>query len=236
MRRSFLLLGLVSSTGWCFELQPISREFTPSGSGAVQSYLVSNPATEPIAINITVETRALDVEGLETNRSAENDFLIYPPQFIVGPGKRQTVRVTWLGDPTAPRELAYRLVVEQLPIERLLPSATGAGPVQARVVVLTRYKGSLYVKPPHAQPRLVVASAQLASRSLLAVTVKNEGTGRVALKDVKFKVKTGELLTVFKTADLALKSSVLLPGGERRLLFPWPEGLALGAVAATITP
>ena len=56
------------------------------------------------------------LDGIETNQDANDDFIVYPPQLIVPPGTQQVIRVTWIGEPEPPIELAYRLIAEQLPI------------------------------------------------------------------------------------------------------------------------
>lgn len=237
-----IALGLCPLEAWSFDLLPISREFSPSGSGAVQSYEVVNSGKDPIAISVSVLTRSLDAAGQETNESAEDDFLVYPPQFIVGAGKRQTLRVTWLGNPVVPRELAYRLLVEQLPIDRFLPRAAEGSKLNARVIVLTRYKGSLYITPDRARSDLVVDSATPDTDSmghpLLKLTVRNRGTARTLLRESKFQVKSprSEVTVTLATADLELPSTVVLPGGERRLLFLWPEALPRGEIVVSVVP
>src|SRR5688500_3890585 len=110
---SAVLVGAVTlgTSAHAYELHPISREFAPSGSGATQSYEVISKEKSPIAISVSVVSRSLDTEGTETNELSEDDFFVYPPQFILPAGARQTLRVTWLGDPQPAQELAYRLVV-----------------------------------------------------------------------------------------------------------------------------
>lgn len=237
-----LAIALCPLEAWAFDLLPISREFSPSGSGAVQSYEVVNNGKDPIAISVSVLTRSLDEAGQETNESAEDDFLVYPPQFIVGEGNRQTLRVTWLGDPVIPQELAYRLLVEQLPIERFLPKAPEGSTVNARMIVLTRYKGSMYITPPRARSALVVDSAapdtDAMGHSLLILTVRNQGTTRAQLGKSKFQVKSPrstETVTL-AAADLEVPSTVVLAGGVRQLLFRWPQALPRGEIVVSVVP
>lgn len=231
-----LVLGLVPTAARAFELNPISREFTPAGSGSTQSYEVVNKDKDPIAINVTVVTRALDVVGVESNQAADDDFLVYPPQFILEPGARQTIRVTWLGDPAPQRELAYRLVVEQLPIERFKPVPKNKAPAKGAFQVLTRYMGSLYIRPAQVQAKLAVESARIerdaAKPAQLAVMVHNRGTARAVLKDytVQVKGRGAEPAVSLSPSALELKSSVVLPDGKRKLVFPWPQGFEPGEV------
>lgn len=220
-----------------FELLPISREFAPSGSGATQSYEVVSREKEPIAINVSVVARALDSEGVESHRSADDDFLVYPAQFILAPGARQTLRVTWFGDPVPERELAFRLVVEQLPLERFQPQPTHHPSLaKGAFRVLTRYLGSLYIRPAQAKAHLVAESTRVergaSGEPLLAVTVHNRGTTRAVLKNYQLQVKgrgAEPAVWVAPGAD-ALRSGVVLPDGKRRLLFPWPHGFEPGEV------
>jgi fimbrial chaperone protein len=240
--RAVFTLLLWPLAAWSFELLPISREFSPSGSGAVQSYEVVNGGKDPIAIEVAVLTRTLDAAGLETNAPAEDDFLVYPPQFIVAPGKRQTVRVSWLGEPAIAQELAFRLLVAQLPIERFLPRPSGGAGPEARLIVLTRYKGSLYIKPARAVARLVVESARpdtdAQGHLLLILDVRNAGNARALLKQIRFEVKSprNEAVAVLTPAALDLPSTVVLPGGKRRLQFPWPAGMPRGEVQVSVRP
>lgn len=231
------LCGLSPLSAQALELVPISREFRPSGAGAVQSYEVVNRDAHPVAVEISVVTRALDLEGSETSQSAEDEFLIYPPQIVVPAGARQTVRVTWLGNPTPEKELAYRLVVEQVSIARYKPKAAGGAPVVGAVEVLLNYRGSLYVRPEGSRPSLALESTQVdrssPARPTLAVTLHNRGSARAVLKEYRLQVKRrGEGPAVSIDLDsVKLKSSVVLADGRRRLVFPWPHGFEPGEVS-----
>lgn len=232
---SLLLLPVQALAG--FELTPISREFTPSGPGTVQTYAVVNRGSEPVAVEVSIVTRSLDLQGEERNVSAEDDFLIYPPQVIVPAGGQQTLRVTWLGNPAPEKELAYRLLAQQVSIARFKPAvAQGAG-ARAAVEILMDYRGSLYVRPRDAQPALAVESVRLerssAGAPLLAVTVHNRGRARAVLKQHALQVKQrgGGAPVLLSPAALQLTSSVVLPDGKRRLVFPWPHGFEPAEVA-----
>lgn len=237
------LVVLAAAEALAFELLPISREFTPAGSGATQSYEVINTGKEPVAINVTVVTRVLDSTGAESNKSAEDDFLIYPPQFVVQPGDRQSIRVSWLGNPAPAHELAYRLVVEQLPIERFKAKPTNGAPAGGAITVLRRYMGSLYVRPVKAVAKLAVESVKLergapGKEPQLAVMVHNRGTGRAVLKNTSLEVKArGDQppvsvpFTTFK-----LKASVVLPDGRLLVHLPWPQGVEPEVVTVRARP
>src|SRR5688572_9827505 len=106
--------------------------------------------------------RQVSVDGQEQGSNADDDFLVYPAQILLEPGGRQTVRVTWLGDPAPGQELPYRLLAEQLPIEQIWPDA-GLRPTVAvgKLVILYRYKGSAYIRPRGVKPDVVLEEAVL---------------------------------------------------------------------------
>lgn len=215
-----------------FELQPISREFAAVGAGATQSYEIVNRGDAPVALGVSVVTRELDVNGEESNQDAGDDFLVYPPQLIVAAGGRQTLRVSYLGDPQPAAERAFRLVVEQVPIELLSPGDAHETSPSAMVKVLLNYRGSLYVRPRHARAGLEVEAVQreqsASGEPLLAVTVRNTGTARATLREytLKTRARGGSAPVELSPKDLPdLKGSVVLPHGRRRLLFSWPRQL-----------
>src|SRR3990167_3997979 len=94
-----LLILASARPSLAYKLEPISRVFAPSGSNATQSFEIINDGAERGAVTISVTTLERDEAYVEINRDAEDDFLIYPAQIVLSPGKRQTVRLTWLGDP-----------------------------------------------------------------------------------------------------------------------------------------
>lgn len=237
-----LLLTLLPLQASAFELTPISREFTPSGSGAVQTYAVVNKGTEPVAVELSVVTRVIDLGGAESNASAEDDFLVYPPQVIVPAGGKQTVRVTWLGNPTPAKELSYRLLAQQVSIGRYQPVATREERAAGAVEILMNYRGSIYVRPRSTQPALSVESSRIersgAGAPQLTVVLHNRGSARAPLKDYVLEARrpgAGAPVSL-STAALELKSAVVLADGKRRLHFPWPHGFEPAEVSVREAP
>ncbi|MBA3463591.1 MAG: molecular chaperone [Deltaproteobacteria bacterium] len=155
-----LLVQLIGErTSDAYRLEPISRVFAPTGSKATQSFEINNDGNERIALVVSVQTLERDDSYVETNRDAEDEFLIYPPQMVLSPGKRQTLRVTWLGDTNLAREKAYRIVVQQVPIEQLDPTAKNTTTPDGRVRVLLNYRGTLFIRPLRAAPKISIEAA-----------------------------------------------------------------------------
>lgn len=237
------LLGLLwPAAAHAFRLEPISRVFDPTGSGATQSFIIHNTSSERIAIEVSISTLQRDDDYRESNRPADDDFLVYPSQVIVAPGARQTVRVKWLGDPAPRAERAYRIVVEELPIDLAGSGASArSAPVGALRILMT-YRGSLWVRPRGARPKLVVVAAAPTAgpdgSDGLAVTLRNAGTANAVLKNCRGSVtskESGAGVLLFPTALERVSNTRILAGGTRRYFLPWPSSMPVGPVSARVS-
>lgn len=224
-----LVVGARSSAA--YKLEPISRVFAPTGSNATQSFEIIHDGSERIALTVSVLTLERDEAYVETNRDAEDDFLVYPAQMIVAPGKRQTVRVTWLGTTKPARELAYRIVVQQVPIELLDSKAAPA--LDGRVRVLLAYRGTLFIRPQHAKPSIAVEAVATPNHEL-ALMLVNRGTavGLVKSCAVTLAPATGPAIEIPAAALGVMRNHRVLAGGRRRYVLAWPAGLSAQPVKA----
>ncbi|MDZ8186432.1 MAG: fimbria/pilus periplasmic chaperone [Nostoc sp. ChiSLP02] len=231
-----LILGVQPALA--FKLLPISRVFTPSGSGATQSYEIVNDGNESLAVEMSVVKRQMDITGTESYSDADDDFLIYPPQILLQAGEKQTVRVTWVGDPKPTLELAYRLVAQQVPIELQPNQANQTKPV-GQVKVLMRYMGSLFIRPQNVQQKVVVDTVKLQKgnngANELAITLHNEGNARAILKKLSLSLQVQGTTVQLNSEQLAgINNAVILAGNKRLFVIPWPVGLPVGEVSTTL--
>jgi fimbrial chaperone protein len=240
----FLTIALVQLVGerasLAYQLHPISRVFAPSGSKATQAFELSNSGGDRVAVTISFVTLERDESYAETNRDAEDEFLAYPSQLILEPGARQTVRVTWLGTVTPSRELTYRIVVTQVPIELLDRTARPAAPARGQMRIMLSYRGTLFIRPPKATPRVVLHAAVLATAADgsrgLAVTLENAGTATGLIKTCAIRVASaagGREIALSPIALTGLRNTRVLGSSKRRYVLPWPAELRPGAVRAT---
>ena len=232
-----MLLLLPSQPSWAFKIEPISRTFTPSDSNATQSYELISDKSEPEAVEMSVVKRNMDLDGKETYEPADDDFLIYPPQIILKPNTRQTVRVTWLGDPSPQQEIAYRLVSRQVPINLKKPEAGKPNQTTGKVELLLTYMGSLYVRPLDVQARVVVDSVTVQNvkgKPAIALVLDNQGSARANLRTFSLNLTSGAKTVILKPDQVeAIKSQTILAGSKRRFVFDYPADLPQGNVTAT---
>jgi len=112
-----ILLAIVNcQASFAQRVEPMVFELAASGSKSTTSLRVNNNKSAPLTIEVEPSRISLDESGNETRTLAEDDFLIYPPQTILQPGKTQVIKVKYVGDPTIDASQAYRISVKQLPV------------------------------------------------------------------------------------------------------------------------
>lgn len=213
---------------------PFSANFTPSGSGASQTFRVDNDSDQPVAVQVSIQHREMDADGKEKLTDAEDEFAVFPAQLVLLAKQGQTVRVQWLGDAALKREGAYRIIAEQLPVPVALPPGSNA-----QISMIVRYEGTIYVAPPGLKPDLVVASVEPVAGSgphMLAVTVQNRGTAHALLGDLTLALRAndGSAVSLKDPQLTGMAGENILAGHTRRFVVPWPSGLPAGPVQATL--
>lgn len=228
------LLLLTTSPAAAFRLIPIEMEFEPTGRGATQIFRVENDTTNPIAIEIHITGRKMGPDGEDLPAEPSDEWIIFPEQLVLEPAQNQSVRVQWTGDAKPDRELAYRLVAEQLDVD------IGQAPAQqgGKVKLLVQYKASIYVTPPGSKGILTVVGAgphKLVDGTVMEVQVRNDGTAHKFLKDLTLTVSAGTKSVTIPTDRLGgMAGENLLPGVTRTFLLPWPAELPQGPITAKL--
>lgn len=226
-----------TAPAYAFEFSPLVAELAPSGPGASRSFVLRNTKSEPIAIQIEAAKRTTSASGEEVQTPETEDLIITPPQLVLAPGASQSVRVQWIGDPSPQKELAYRLLVNQLPIKyrtEQLPDQR-----QAQVFLGYRYEAALYVTPAGGKPEARLVKAEpaqgKAGEKVLAVTLESVGATRALLSQPQLKLRSragGGWISVSEEALKPLNPTNLIAGTTVRYELPWPSELAYGPVEA----
>lgn len=125
-----------------FVFSPLETTLTKDQPSGLLS--LKNDSAVPIAIEITIKKRVVDLWGGEKQLAlseAENqELIVFPEQIILGPKQKKTVKVRWLTPSVTKHEKSYRVIVEQLPIDMQKDKKKKSG-----IKVLLRYVGSLYL-------------------------------------------------------------------------------------------
>ena len=179
---AILALGAAQST-LAQRVQPMVYELAPSGSDATQSLRIENSKSTPVTLEFVASKIILDENGRETNESAEDDFLIFPPQALIQPGKTQLVRVKYVGNPDLEQSKAYRISVKQLPVTLDKSGSTG-------VAMLVNFNTLANVVPKSAKPSLAITDISAADNGMWSITVENTGDRYARLSKTEWTVES----------------------------------------------
>ncbi|MEI9990997.1 MAG: fimbria/pilus periplasmic chaperone [Rhizomicrobium sp.] len=233
--------ALLGAPAAAFKISPFTAEMAPAGSRATLDYVVENDSSDPTAVQIGVVKREQAEDGSETLPSAEDQFLVFPAQLVLLPREKRTVRVQWLGPVNPDKELAYRLIAEQLPVDLGRP-----GSAVNSLKLLVKYQTAVYILPPgiHSDPArdLVVQRAEPGrdprGRATLDLSVANRGLAHINLRGVRVTVtSSGDGKSVILSSPGQVGAMVgenVLPGSVRRFAIAWPPELPIGPVTATL--
>ena len=163
-----LLTTANCQTSFAQRVEPMVFELATSGSKSTTSLRVNNNKSAPLTIEVVPSKISLDKTGNETRTPAEDDFLIYPPQTILQPGKTQVIKVKYIGDPTIDASQAYRISVNQVPVNLGLDESSSLG-------LLLNFNTLANVVPEKAKSELSVTSIENGKDGNWVVTIQNSG-------------------------------------------------------------
>lgn len=221
---AFLAGALISAHAFSFV--PMSASLTPSGANSVMSFKVTNDTTQSIAVVIKLMTRTILLDGTEKNEPVGSEFVVFPTRVVVQPNSFQTVKVQYKGQPNLSKELCYRVIAEQVPIDFTKQETSG-------VKVLFRYIAALYVTPPKVSPKLVLKSAVGAEKDGkkgINVTLSNEGTRHALLSNPVLRIQdsanTAMPIVISGEAASPIDGQNMLPASERLFFIPWDAAIS----------
>lgn len=222
---ALLLIAGVAVSASAFSFVPMSASLSPSGSQSVISFKVTNDTPQSIAVVIKVLTRSIDIDGKESNEAVGPEFIVFPTRVVVQPNSFQTIKVQYKGTTALPRELCYRVIAEQVPIDFSKQETSG-------VKVLFRYIAALYVTPPKAVPKLSVSNvigAEKDGKKGYTVTLKNEGSRHALLSNPTLQIQDSNSsnmpIAITGDAALAIEGQNLLPSSSRSFFIPWESAV-----------
>lgn len=235
----FFVLGfmLLRLPIYGFQVDFVKYNFDTEGSGMTRSLIVMNKGQDLLAVEISIATRDIDMDGHETLGAPSTDFDIYPTQLLINPGEDANVTLVWKGTGKPDRELAYRVISNEIPFHD--DSSFKAGPIQ--LLVGRRFLHAAYVTPPNVKPNIRIQSLTPSENegvASLVVMIENVGTAHKVFSGfavkVTHRVSGGKLLPLERPIELRdpsfSKKFNLLPGGVLRFVVPWPDSLPSGAV------
>jgi fimbrial chaperone protein len=214
------MLSFLSPNLFAFGLKPLFASLSPTGSGAEHVFRVTNTSDKPIAVQFSTTTREQKTDGTETQRAADDAFMIYPLQAVIAPNKTQKVRVQWLGEQNPTKELAYRFIAEQVPVNLSKKKSSG---VQMVMTVV----GSIYIAPKGIEPKLSINNLRR-SGDKLVFSIQNSGTKHALLDNLKIDLSNqGQSVQLSGKQVAEIEGKNILAGAQRELSIAYPAGFAI---------
>lgn len=222
----FVGFMLFTDAAFAYKLIPLSVEMSPTGSGARQSFRIENTSEVPIAIELKMFSRSMTVDGVDKLKLVNDDFIIHPAQAIVMPGKTQVVRLQWIGNPRPEKEMAFRMITEQMPVSFETSESEGG-----KLKLLIKFIASVYVVPRNSHANIKISKisslTDAQGKAQIKLRLSNTGTAHVLLRNASLIFKSENSEIILNPDELPmLASQNILAGHERVFIVPRPPGLA----------
>lgn len=218
------------AVAWAMKVAPVYLNLEPGGRVSAGSIVVTNPASTAIAVEVTMATREISLDGDIRTGHPVDDFVVFPPQAFIEAGASQVFRIQWIGGRPVERSEAYHAVIRQAPVD---PDTPFRG---LRFLVI--FNTVVYLNPPHAEPRLQVVAVEplrgAKTGSAVRVTLENTGTRYEYLTNRTFVLRarraSGATVEAFRLNGATVRelfgNIVVMPQARRRFVLPLREMFA----------
>ena len=93
----FIFTIAFSLSTLAFKFSPMSQTLNPA-KDKNSIFVLENDSNEPIAVQMTIAKRLMDIHGKEIQEEEKKAVTIYPDQLIVPPGEKRSIKVSWNAD------------------------------------------------------------------------------------------------------------------------------------------
>jgi P pilus assembly chaperone PapD len=213
MMRMLLILCLACFAHANFSVSPAILKI-PVHKGEYAGWIDVSHAggKKPVAIELTMYERILDLDGNEKENTVPNkDFVIYPVRILLSPGQGARAQLVYRGKEKIESDRAYFMLAKEVP----LPNTGGAeddNKVTVGLSVKINYNVAILMETNKPGALAFVSSRSLDS-GLVELIMENKGKGRFSLADTHI-LANGKKITEFT----GRKNSVM-PGQKRRFIF-----------------
>lgn len=212
---SGLLLPFAVATGWAgsFAVNPVRLHLSAAQPTTVLN--VTNNGKTPTVVQLSLV--AWSQMGGKNTYTPTRALLATPPIFTIAAGGEQTVRVGLRIKPDATHEMAYRLLMSQVP-PKPRPGFRG-------LQVVLRMSLPVFVAPRSGTDKPKLAwSIQRLGNGRAKLTVTNSGTAHAQVSDLSLASSaTGTAL-----AKPAIGNGYILPGASRIWEFKFKSSVKHG--------
>lgn len=205
-------------TAFAMTVTPTQIEMTSAGRASRGAITVANNSSAPLAVELVAKLATLDENGVPKAESANDEFLIMPPQAMIQPGATQNFRIQWLGEPLIEASKTFLIYVNQIPVK--MTRKTSAVQVVFGMGVMVN------VAPPRGQASLEVVRTDITTdsrgRRRPILTVFNPSNVHALFPRATVQVSDGSWSETITSGQLAQSIGIGLvqPGHRRRFVLP----------------
>lgn len=205
-----LLLLLVLPLLLSFDFSPMSQSIDVSEGRKGAQFLIQNEGASNIAVELSVFERKMDEKGEETLGSTK-EVSVFPPQIIIPPGEKRTIRVMYNEKSEPSIEKSFRVVAEQLPlnVDKKIKSQSG-------IKMLMKFVAALYVTPSNAKSDIKLVSHTSNGKEMNLV-VENKGNKHQLLTNPVIKFLSNGVKGELKAKDLPGFAGENVLAGQKRI-------------------
>lgn len=169
-----------------FTFRPTSQTIDINNKQKSTQFLIENTTTEIIPVTVKGFLRLQNKDGTE-KLPVTNDIKVFPPQLIISPGERKTIRVDWSGPSSLETERVYRVVAEQVPLK----VSKGEKKNRGGIKMLLKYMNVVYV--PAKRPFSKVEALKYeAKNNWIYLTLRNSGNTHQYIKNLEVSFVKGK--------------------------------------------
>jgi len=177
-------------------VQPVLVDLASAGRKSSATVEVQNDFKTKLPVELRVEgAQFVDGELVDTNKPSD-DLLIFPPSALIEPGRTQTFRIQYLGDPALAESKHYFVTVAQLPV-----AFSGQ---KSELQVLYDFQVVTGVKPLGGKPAIKIAKAEVAAgkdgkyRAVLMLENTSNTYGYLSSGTVKLRLKDAQGKVIYQ--------------------------------------
>lgn len=207
-----------------FRVEPDLVTFDIASGEKTANLEVENIGEGPIAVQLAVLERELDINGKLNSAShkVNKDFIIYPSEIIVYPGKKASVQLAYKPKEKVVADKMYTLYSTEVLIPVAEEEEVVDG-VSLGLPTVISYYGTIFLDTGK-KGKLTFVSSKEIGNDEVELIVENSSAGRVITKNLAVKTST-DLIKGFS----GVKNSIM-PGQRRRLTFKYRRPLTAGEV------
>lgn len=146
------MLGLGGAAGDAARVTPMTIELTPTGRNATARIEVTNSEDRDLPMEVRMYRGIVSESGELTLEPADDRFVVFPPQVVIGANQQQVFRIQYLPDAPLTQSEVYYASVMQIPVD--------LDPTVSRIQVVMRFNVLVNVVPEGTRPEPVVTAAR----------------------------------------------------------------------------